>query len=102
MRKMMLFWASLAALASGCGSPPAEASPLAGKIGAQCSVQFRRNALGAAANVPVPPTTDAFNGAEVKVVGKLTRVSSDWIVISDGTKEYVIPKEAILLLVFEH
>ena len=76
--------------------------PLASsKIGQRCSVQFRRDALGAAAASPIPPETDAMNGAEVVIVGTLKRVQDDAVLIDTDRFEYIIPMHAILSLRFE-
>ncbi|MCX5671160.1 MAG: hypothetical protein NTU94_07575 [Planctomycetota bacterium] len=79
---------------------------MASKIGSPCAVQFRRgDALGAASSLPVPPTTSAMNGAEVCVVGTLTRVTHDWILVTSTdnamVREYHIPTQAILLVEFQ-
>jgi hypothetical protein len=86
---------------SGCGGRESPKSPaaLVAKIGKACEVQFRRNALGAAGQ-PIPPATGAYNGADVTVGGKLSRVTDDWIVIIGGGREYWIPRENILMLGF--
>jgi hypothetical protein len=78
-----------------------EQSPLVGKIGNTCTVQFRRgDALGAGGGTPVPPTTNAMNGAEVSMGGKLVTVGGGWVVLSVGETEYHIPRESILLIEF--
>jgi hypothetical protein len=66
------------------------------KIGTRVSVEFKRNALGCAANLPVPPTTGTINGADVVQSGTLERVESRAIVISDDHASYWIPMDAIL------
>src|SRR5438876_9984327 len=48
--------------------PVAESMPPLGK---NCTVQFRRDALGAASISPVPPLTGSCNGAETAIGGKL-------------------------------
>jgi hypothetical protein len=92
-----------AVLLGGCGEGE---GTLASKIGSTCAVQFRRgDALGAGAGNPVSPTISAMNGAEVCVVGTLTRVTHDWILVTskdnEVVKEYHIPTEAILLVEFQ-
>ncbi|MBI3839393.1 MAG: hypothetical protein HY288_15855 [Planctomycetia bacterium] len=75
--------------------------PINSKIGQQCEVQFRRDALGTAANLPVSPQTGEINGASVHIYGKLKRVIGEWIVLGDDKAEYVIPTHAILFLKFD-
>ena len=98
-------WFLAAALAlPGCGAtqPAAESSPLSAKIGSQCTVQFRRgDVLGAGGGLPVPPTTGAINGADVAVAGKLLSVGGSWVVVGSDRTEYVIPREAILMIQFQ-
>jgi hypothetical protein len=59
------------------GTPTA----LPGKI---CTVQFRRDALGAAASLPVPPMSEGTNGATTSITGKLKSATGDWIVVDPG------------------
>jgi hypothetical protein len=75
-----------------------ETSPPLGK---NCVIQFRRDALGAAANLPIAPTTGSINGAETCLGGQLKMVSSDWVVL-DNLKgnDIWIPRAAILLIQF--
>lgn len=68
------------------------------EVGKFCTIQFRRDALGAAASTPVPPTTDSFNGADTNVQGKLKRTTKEWVVIEHGAGEMWIPKSVILLI----
>lgn len=87
----------------GCGgsTAPAEADPMAKKIGRSCRVQFRRgDALGAGGNIPVPLMTDNINGADVSLRGTLAAVGASWVVIDGGGAEYCIPRESILLMEF--
>jgi gas vesicle protein len=70
-------------------------------IGKSCSIQFRRDALGAAASLPIAPTTGSFNGAETSLAGKLKMVSSDWIVLDNQHGNDVwIPRVCVLLIQF--
>jgi hypothetical protein len=93
-------------LSAGCESPDPEQqaiSALRAKIGYRCTVQFRRDALGAAAAVPVPPTTDNINGADVTLSGKLKDVKGDWLVLEyqrgvSKPTEYWIARNSILSL----
>lgn len=69
------------------------------QVGKRSTIQFRRDALGAGAALPIPPMTGMFNGAETSISGTLKRSSSDWVVIEgrDG-REILIPKSVILLI----
>ena len=88
------------AAVSGCGgSTDARVAPLlSGRVGENCTVYFRRDALGMAAAVPSPPTTGNHNGADTMVSGKLVRINSEWIVVVDGQREFTIPKLVILMV----
>jgi hypothetical protein len=79
------------ARAAGFSDPP---------NGRSCTVQFRRDALGAAASLPVSPMTDGINGADVTVAGTLKHTSDEWVVLDRAGKELWIPKSVILLLHF--
>lgn len=72
-----------------------EANPPLGK---NVVVQFKRDALGAAASSPVPPFSGMHNGAETSVSGKLKNVTPEWIVLDRNGSETWIPKTSILLL----
>ena len=85
----------LAALSS-C-MPSSGAVPPSGEA---CTVQFRRDALGAAAANGIPPTTDSMNGASVSVHGKLVRTDSEWVILRSAGKTLWIPRSSILLLAF--
>jgi hypothetical protein len=77
---------------------------LRSKVGYLCTVQFRRDALGAAGN-PVPPTTGTFNGAETQLSGLLKDIKGDYLVLEvprqgdpKNAVEYWIPRHSVLLL----
>lgn len=96
---VVLGLAGLVFMISGC--MPVGEAVIGPKFGKQCTVQFKRDALGAASLNPVPPLTNSFNGAETSVSGTLTHADADWIVIDSGTgSEWLIPKSNILLLRF--
>jgi len=98
--KVALFGSFLGAmLLAGC-SQNAE-MPAHSRIGDTCAVQFRRDALGAAAPNGIPPNTGSMNGAEMALHGTLRSAYSDWIVISDGRVDQVIPTHAILYVQFD-
>jgi hypothetical protein len=98
----------LLAFLAGCGSDDIAAEStraLRSKVGYYCTVQFRRDALGAAAASGIPPTTGSMNGASVELTGLLKDVKGDYLVIEtprpgDPTKknEYWVPRHSILLL----
>ena len=68
------------------------------EVGKVCTIQFRRDALGAAASNPVPPMTHSYNGADTNVQGKIKRVTNEWVVIEQDAGEIWIPKAVILLI----
>ena len=69
------------------------------QAGKRCTIQFRRDALGAGATLPISPMTGSINGAETSISGILKRSSSDWVVIEGhNAREILIPKSVILLI----
>lgn len=72
--------------------------------GSDCVVQFRRDALGAAAGNPIPPTSQEHNGAPTCVFGEFSRMDDDWVVLTKTPNqvnpnwEIWIPRSAILLI----
>jgi len=68
------------------------------KRGSYCTVQFRRDTLGAAGDLLVPPTSNMHNGAETCVTGKFSRMDEDWVILTEGKDETWIPRSAILLI----
>lgn len=97
----ILFIISIVAVAlSGCFySPPGQTQlveqPPTGK---SVTVQFRRDALGSAHTLPIPPTTDSQNGAQVSLSGSLSLVNPEWIVLQHNSRAHWIPREAVLLI----
>ena len=82
---------------------PGEPPFLKQHLGEACTVQFRRDALGGAATLPVPPTSAAINGATVAQEGTLQAVEGEGIVIEDSLhqeKTYWIPYDVILNVSF--
>jgi hypothetical protein len=65
-----------------------------------CTIQFRRDALGAAAANPVPPLSDTINGADTSISGTLKHSSAEWAVLERNGQEVWIPKSVILLIQF--
>ena len=87
---------------SACQRPDQPAQ-LAQRLNAKCDVSFRRgDALGAAAPYPVPAHSDAINGAELTMAGKLVAVDSQGIVLRDerAKRDHWIPLAAILRISF--
>jgi hypothetical protein len=91
-------------LLTGCGQSTAKrpAFSMEAGVGNTCTVQFRRDALGLATEVPINPATDVYNGATITLVGTLKSRDENWTVVSglhgDETSTYVIPTHAILWL----
>lgn len=87
-------------LLTGCGpSNHTDASPLLKKLtGKYCIVQFNRQALGAANDLPIPPQTGAFNGAETCVGGTLKKYDAEWLVLEKGKTDIYIPMKHVLLI----
>lgn len=85
-------------VAAGCESKKPRTAHNAPKQGSYCTVQFRRDALGAAGDLLVPPTSNMHNGAETCVTGKFSRMDEDWVILTEGKDETWIPRSAILLI----
>jgi hypothetical protein len=103
MKEAVSLFLSLAAvmIVSGCGSRQdgdLSTSELRQWTGKNVRVQFRRDALGAAASLPVPPTTGEINGAATCVVGKLMKAERAGIVIGPEERPKWIPREVILFV----
>jgi hypothetical protein len=79
-------------------SAPKAVAELTPPLGRNCTVQFRRDALGTASANPIPPLTGSHNGAETAIGGKLKNVTAEWIVIERAGSELWIPKSSVLLL----
>ena len=67
---------------------------------ANCTVQFKRDLLGASANLPVSPTTESINGVSVSVSGTLLSLDREWIVLKSGNGTVWVPRQNVLLLQF--
>jgi len=85
---------------AGCGDddPPPADPMLGGRVGDNCTIYLRRDALGMAGPSPSSPLTGNHNGADTAVSGKLVRVNAEWVVIVDGGRERTIPKSVILVI----
>jgi hypothetical protein len=96
--------AVLLVAAGGCNNArvgtAAPAAGLAVPIGSTCIVQFRRDALGSAAALPVSPLTTEINGATLSVSGKLLRADVDWAVLEREGEQLWIQHDSVLLLRF--
>lgn len=90
----------LAACNIDASSNSSTSHPLSARKGETCKVQIRRDALGAKAGLPIPPTTDVFNGAEVSLSGELLKISSAGVLLERLGGQVWIPSESILLLEF--
>ena len=102
MKTLLSILACVAAIAvtvsfTGCGRAIGAESSGAGK---PCTVQFRRDALGAAASLPISPTTGSINGAETAISGRYVGTREDWVIVSRGEHEVWIPRSVILLIEF--
>lgn len=85
---------------TGCTKATAADSSL-GSGGRPCTVQFRRDALGAAASLPISPRTTVISGAYTAISCTFKSTRDDWVVVDYGHKEVWIPKKAVLLIEFE-
>jgi hypothetical protein len=84
IRHILLPALILSALSSGCDRPSENEisiEALSQMVGETVRVQFRRDALGAAAPLPFSPTTGEINGASTSLVGKLTKAEASAIVV---------------------
>ena len=68
--------------------------------GDSCKVQLRRDMLGAETTLPIPPTTDVYNGASVSLSGILEDVGHNGLVLRHDGRDLWIPMEAVLLVDF--
>ena len=68
------------------------------QLGKPCTVQFRRDALGAGASNPISTRSSNHNGADTSIRGTLTQDSPDWVVIEMDESKFWIPKSVILLI----
>lgn len=71
------------------------------KPGKSCSIQFSRDALGAAASLPIGPDVKIMNGAKTTLTCTFKGTHDDWVIVSDDSKELWIPKNMILFVAFD-
>ena len=86
-------------LLTGCDSATTAGSP-SPPVGKSCSIQFRRDALGAGASGPSSPMAGNINGADVAISGTLKSTSGEWVVLDVNGRETWVPKAVILLIQF--
>lgn len=68
------------------------------EVGSACTVQLRRDALGASTGL-IPPDTESVGGATVSVRGKFSRMDDNWVVLAASDKDEIwIPRGMILLI----
>ena len=99
--KRVLFMLPLLMVACVSSCSKSDTPYLVGQIGKPCTVQFKRDALGGSTTLPVPPTTNAINGAQVSLSGTLRAVEEQAIVLSDSKNTYWVSRDSILLIVSE-
>ena len=63
-----------------------------------CTLQFKRDLLGAGANLPISPMTTNINGAQVSIRGKLVRFDREWVVLEAEGQTLWVPTQNVLLL----
>jgi hypothetical protein len=93
-QNVLIFMLITAVAVGGCGPSQIKQPP----IGKGVTVQFRRDALGSAHTLPVPPTTDSQNGAQVSLIGTLVLVNAEWVVLKHSERDHWVPREAVLLI----
>lgn len=87
----------------GCSPPDVAVTdtlngPDAPRVGEFVTVQVRRDHLGAGADLPIPPTTHAYNGAETCVSGKLQALTDRWVVVDSGSERHWVTRSSVLLV----
>lgn len=70
------------------------------KPGSWCTVQIKRNLLGASGGALVPPVSDRNDTC---VTGRLVRATEKWVVLAipdqnEATAEFWVPMDTVLLL----
>jgi hypothetical protein len=85
------------AVGNGCQKTEAP-DPAKQLVGKNVTVQFRRDALGSAATIPVSPFTNNLNGADTSFTGKVYRVDGNWLVVDFREKRVWVPREVVLAI----
>ena len=91
---------------------PSRWRPIDLEPGTMCTVQFRRDVLGAATTLPVSPTANSINGSTVSIQGELVAVTHEAILLDQVDEHYIvndvprmqrfwIPKSSILSIEYE-
>ena len=83
---------------TGCDHATAADRPASS--GKPCTVQFRRDALGAAASLPISPMTGGINGADTAISCTYKSTREDWVIVERAGKELWRPKRVVLLIEF--
>lgn len=101
MRHLQLSLLSLLLLVS-CAPDPSmtdpEDLPESLRPGSSITVMFRRDHLGAAASLPIPPTSQSHNGAATALFGTLVGISKEWVIVEQKKVRYWIARESVLML----
>ena len=100
MKLILLALLPLAACNIDASTNSTQSHPLNSRKGDFCKVQLRRDALGAKAGLPIPPTADAYNGAAVSVSGELRKIYGSGVLLDNAGDDIWIPSDSILLLEF--
>ena len=70
------------------------------RIGSRCTVYIRPEVLGMASDVPMSAKSSGLNGATTILVGQLTHIDKEWIVVEAQREVLHIPQACILMLAF--
>ena len=105
----LLLLATLVLSLASCSKPGAPPNPsiLSRHVGEECVIEYRRDALGAGAALPIGPEVDETNGSQVCTHGKLTDVEREGIVVERAISQttttftFWIPFHAILNVRFQ-
>lgn len=102
MRIIVVTVLLLLAATSGCDQQTNASSRAATTppVGSNCSVQFRRDLLGATMDLPISPMTSSIDGAQVNVHGTLVDINAEWVILDRSGTTLWIPRENVLLLSF--
>ncbi|OYV86088.1 MAG: hypothetical protein B7Z73_12370 [Planctomycetia bacterium 21-64-5] len=75
---------------------------LAGQIGRQCVIQFRRgDAMGVSATDPIPPEAGVQKSAEVAIQGTLRALDGEYLILRQNKTIIWVPQSSILLVRFD-